>query len=142
MQAPALVPAWMAEVDIGERQDLGSSAAGHRFLVPILGGHFHGPHLAGRVLPGGTDRQLLRPDGVRVLDALYEMQVEDGTVITVHNRVLIDETGPGEPYARSVLRACAPRGRHEWVSRRILVGTLQSLRPARAAVRVGVYEFV
>ncbi len=137
---PALSLAWTAEVDIGEKQDLGASLLGHRFLVPILGGRFSGPRLAGQVLPGGADRQVLRPDGVRELDALYEMQTEDGTVITVHNQVLIDETGPGPRCARSVLRAGVAQGPHDWLAKRIFVGTLESLRPARAAVRVTVYE--
>ena len=73
--APAPV-SWVytAWVDIGPRRALGAVAAGStRFLVDILGGHFEGPGLRGRVLPGGADRQLLRPDGVRELDALYEM---------------------------------------------------------------------
>ena len=137
---PALRLAWTAEVDIGDKQDLGAGPLGHRFLVPILGGRFSGPRLAGRVLPGGADRQLLRPDGVRELDALYEMQAEDGTLITVHNQVLVDETGPGPRYARSVVRAGVARGLHDWLARRVFVGTLESLRPARTAVRVTVYE--
>jgi Protein of unknown function (DUF3237) len=137
---PALRLAWTAEVDIGDKQDLGGGPLGQRFLVPILGGRFSGPRLAGRVLPGGADRQLLRPDGVRELHALYEMQTEDGTVITVQNQVLVDETGPGPRYARSVVRASVARGAHDWLSRRIFVGTLESLRPTQAAVRVTVYE--
>jgi len=138
---PALRLAWIAEVNIGNKQDLGVGPLGQRFVVPILGGRFSGPRLAGRVLPGGADRQLLRPDGVRELDALYDMQTDDGTVITVHNQVLVDDTGPGPRYARSVVRASVAHGAHDWLSRRILVGTLESLRPARAAVRVTVYEF-
>ncbi len=83
-------------------------AAGHRFIVPILGGEFEGPRLCGRVRPGGADRQLLRPDGVRELDALYELEADDGAVLTVRNRVLIDDAAPQGRYARSVLQVLAP----------------------------------
>ena len=132
--------AYEAEVDVAPRQGLGASALGERFIVPILGGRFEGPRLRGRVLPGGADRQLLRPDGVKELDAQYEMQADDGTVITVHNRVLIDDRAQPERYARSVVQLRAPAGPHEWLNRRVFVGTLQSLQPERAAVRITVYE--
>ncbi|MFC3684121.1 DUF3237 domain-containing protein [Hydrogenophaga luteola] len=132
--------AWEAQVDIGERQSLGHGPLGERFIVPILGGTFEGPRLRGTVLPGGADRQLLRADGIKELDALYELQADDGAVITVRNRVLIDEsTMPGR-YARSVLQLSAPAGPHDWLNRRVFVGTLHSLRPARAAVCIRVYE--
>ena len=101
---PALSLAWTAEVLIGEKQDLGSDPLGHRYLVPILGGSFEGPRLRGSVLAGGADRQWVRPDGVREFDALYEMQIDDGNVITVHNRVLVDGDDPRTRYARSVVR--------------------------------------
>jgi hypothetical protein len=137
--APTAHLAWTAEVDIAERQDLGPSPLGERFIVPIVGGRFEGPGLRGIVLPGGADRQLLRPDGVKELDALYEMRTDDGQVITVHNRVLIDEQAPQGRYARSVVQVRTPAGPHAWLMRRVLVGTLQSLKPARDAVRITVY---
>jgi hypothetical protein len=129
-----------AVVDIDDRvQDLGASAQGQRFMIGIAGGTFEGPRLRGRVLPGGADRQWLRPDGVKELDALYEMQTEDGAIITVRNRVLIDDpTGPHR-YARSVVRLTAPDGPHEWLNRRVFVGTLTSLRPEKQAVLISVF---
>lgn len=132
--------AWEAQVDIGERQSLGHGPLGERFIVPILGGTFEGPRLRGTVLPGGADRQQLRADGIKELDALYELQTDDGAVITVRNRVLIDESATPGRYARSVLQLQAPVGPHGWLNRRVFVGTLHSLRPARAAVCIRVYE--
>lgn len=136
---PTLELAWEAVVDIGPRRDLGTTPLGERFIIDILGGRFEGPRLKGRVLPGGADRQLLRQDGAKLLDALYEMQTDDGHVLTVHNQVVIDEAAPGGRYARSVVRVTAPVGPHEWLNRRVFVGTLQSLKPERDAVRIGVY---
>lgn len=136
---PTLTLAWTADVLIGEKQDLGDGPLGRRFLVPILGGTFEGPSLRGSVLAGGADRQWVRQDGVREFDALYEMQADDGTVITVRNRVIVDGDDPRSRYARSVVQARTPAGPHAWITRRVLVGTLESLRPARAAVRVTVY---
>ena len=138
--APEVRWAWEAEVEIGERQALGPSPLGERYIIPILGGQFAGPRMRGKVLPGGADRQLWRPDGVKELDALYELQVDDGAVITIRNRVLIDESVLPERYARSVVQVTAPAGPHAWLNRRVFVGTLHSLRPARTAVCIRVYE--
>ena len=137
---PALELVYQAEVDIAERQDMGASALGHRFIVPILGGTFSGSRgLRGTVLAGGADRQLLRPDGVKELDALYEMRTDDGTVITVRNRAVIDDSRTPARYARSVLLLRAPEGPHGWLNRRVFVGTVDSMRPARVAVLIRVY---
>jgi hypothetical protein len=136
---PSLEQAWTAIIDIGERRALGTTPLGERFIIDILGGTFEGPRLKGRVLPGGADRQLLRSDGAKLLDALYEMLTDDGHVLTVHNQVMIDEAAPAGRYARSVVRVTAPLGPHDWVNRRVFVGTLKSLKPAREAVQIDVY---
>jgi hypothetical protein len=128
-----------ARVDIGERRALGNSATGERYMIDILGGDFQGPQLRGRVLPGGADRQLLRPDGIKQLHAVYEMQTDDGAVLTIDNRVVVDESAQPGRYARSVVAITAPAGPHEWLNRRVFVGTLHSLKPARDAVAIRVY---
>ena len=129
---------YTAEVDIADRRSLGTSALGERLIVEILGGSFEGPRLRGRVLPGGADRQLLRPDGVKELDALYELRCADGTTLTVHNRVLIDDAVQPR-YAQSHVSVTAPEGPHAWLNRRRLVGTLQPLRPQADAVLIRVW---
>lgn len=129
-----------AIVDIEDVQSLGQSPMGQRFIVNILGGEFKGPMLQGKVLPGGADRQLLRPDGVKELDALYEMQTDDGVFITVHNQVTIDMPNPEQRYARSVVRFRAPAGKYEWLNRRVFVGNLESQKPARNAVKIRVFQ--
>lgn len=133
---------WQAAVTIGERESLGRSPNGERFIIPILGGRFWGgpgfEALCGAVLPGGADRQLWRADGVKELDALYEMRCDDGTVLTIHNRVLIDESVTPR-YARSCLQVTAPEGPHAWLNRRVLVGTLKPLRPQHEAVLISVH---
>lgn len=129
-----------AIVDIGARQDLGTGPLGARYMIPILGGTFEGPNgLRGTVLPGGADRQLVRPDGIKQLDAVYEMRTHDGAVLSVRNRVLIDDMPPAPRYARSVVDITAPSGPHAWLSQRVLVGTLHTLQPARQAVLITVY---
>lgn len=130
-----------AVVDIAPTRMLGEGPIGERRIVPILGGQFAGPRLRGKVLPGGADRQLIRRDGVRRLDAFYEMQAEDGAVITVRNQVVIDPGQDGaSDYRFSWVELTAPEGPHGWLNRRVFVGTLNSLRPQREAVLVRVYQ--
>lgn len=139
--APGIEWIYTAEVDIAAVRELGAARGGQRFIVDILGGRFAGPRLRGVVLPGGADRQFVRADGIKQLDALYEMQCDDGDVLTVHNRVVIDASAPGGRYARSVVEIQAPSdGAHDWLNRRVFVGTLESLQPARKAVRIAVFQ--
>ena len=139
---PAIAPVtrlvWEAVADIDERRDLGMGPGGARGIVAVLGGEFRGgpgfERFHGTILPGGADRQLVRPDGVKELDALYEMQVHDGTILTIRNRVMIDESLPGGRYALSRIHVTAPQGPWEWLNRRLFLGTLESARPQREAV--------
>jgi hypothetical protein len=138
--APATEFVYEAIVDIGPMIALGDSPLGERRMVPIVGGTFEGPGLRGKVLAGGADRQLIRKDGTRQLDALYEMQTDDGAIITIRNKVLIHDPVGGHRYAFSTLEITAPEGKYGWLNRLVFVGTLQSLLPSRQAVSIRVYK--
>ena len=124
------------------RPMMGRGPFGERWIVPITGGRFWGgpgfESFHGSVRPGGADRQLQRADGIKELCAEYEMQTHDGVVLTILNRVIVDESEVPR-YAISSLQVTSPDGPHAWLNRRKLLGTLQSLRPARAAVVVRGY---
>lgn len=137
---PHLVLEILAEV--GEAYSLGEGPHGEQRIVPITGGHFRGSGLSGVVLPGGADRQLVRGDGIRELDATYELKAEDGTLIMVRNRALVDaQRAPAgwDRYVRSVVQLVVPKGRHDWLNRRVVVGTLHSMRPAKPLVLLRFY---
>jgi len=135
---------WTAVVDVADKIDLGPAKGGHRFMVPILGGQFYaGPKmdgLNGKVLPGGADRQFLRTDGVKELEAIYEMQTTDGTIISIKNQVTADEAQTPERYAMSVISVAVGDGPYAWLNRRLVLGTLQSARPDRQAVIIRAWD--
>jgi len=131
-----------AIAELSPSMALGHGPLGERRMVPITGGTFEGPGIRGKVLAGGADRQLLRKDGVRLLDALYEMQTDDGDIITVHNKVMTRTDAEGKPYRFSHINLTAPEGKYGWLNQFVYVGTLHSLQPARMAVAIRVYKLV
>lgn len=118
---------------------LGQGPLGERRIIPIAGGVFAGPRIKGKVLPGGADRQLVRKDGAKMLNALYELQTDDGAVITVNNRVLIDKRPDGAPYVFSNIDITAPEGPHDWLNHLVFVGTLHGMAP-KPNVLIRVYN--
>ena len=125
--------------DLEPMMNLGEGPLGERRIVPIVGGVFSGPRIKGKVLPGGADRQLVRKDGARMLNALYELQTDDGAVITVNNRVLLDKRPDGSPYAFSSIDITAPEGPHDWLNHLVFVGTLHGMAP-KPKVLIRVYS--
>lgn len=73
-------------VTLAPALELGGTPVGKRRIIHITGGHFQGTGLRGVVLPGGADWQIVRVDGVAVLEARYTLQCEDGALIYVQNR--------------------------------------------------------
>jgi hypothetical protein len=69
------------EVVVGGPQRIGPVPHGTRVTAPISGGHFEGPRLRGKVLPGGGDWTLLRSDGVLELDLRVTLETDDGALI-------------------------------------------------------------
>lgn len=128
--------------DIAAPIDIGETPTGRRAIVPILGGSFRGNGITGRVLPGGADRQLVRSDGYKNLEARYELQTDDGQIISVLNEVLVRiDSKPGEQVF-SRLTLSAPEGRYGWINREVYIGTLTSLRPGRQAVLIRVFRVI
>ena len=91
-------PLFDLRVDLAEPLDLGHTPAGHRRVINIVGGDFSGERLSGVVLQGGADWQIVRADGVAVLDARYTLRATDGALVQVTSQGL--RRGPPEVMAR------------------------------------------
>jgi hypothetical protein len=137
-------------VELEPVRELGETPLGRRRIIGITGGRFSGPKLAGRVLPGGADWQLIRADGVAYLDARYTLETSDGALLYVRNKGyrhgpkdVIERLARGEDVdpARYYMRATpwfetsAPK--YEWLNRTICVAT--GARRA-AAVELDMFE--
>jgi hypothetical protein len=143
-------PIFRIDCDVGEIQRFGNTPYGERRVIDITGGRVHGPRLNGRILPGGTDRQIIRADGVTDLQARYSIETDLGARILVNSDGL--RHGPpevlaaivrGEPvsptlyYFRTVMRFETADPACDWLNRIIAIAT--GAREQRA-VRLDVYE--
>ncbi|MFK7755065.1 MAG: DUF3237 domain-containing protein [Sedimentitalea sp.] len=109
---------------------------GTRRFIPITGGRFEGARLRGRMLPGGADCQLIRPDGVAELDVRATFETDDGVMFLmkglglrhgpeeVIKRIAAGEAVPPDQYYfRETMIFEAPAGRYDWLNRIIAVAT-------------------
>jgi hypothetical protein len=145
-----LEPLLRAEITLAAPQELGETPQGRRRIIAITGGSFRGERLAGRVLPGGADWQLIRADGVAELDARYTLETSDGALIYVRNfgyrhgpsevmRKLAagEAVDPALYYMRTTPRFETGAERYRWLNGAICVAS--GARRA-AAVELEVFE--
>ena len=95
---PSLQFLYSSRIEIDSPLIVGQSPYGERRIINIKGGAFSGPRLSGRVLPGGADWQVIRPDGITEVEARYTLETQDGALIYVYKRGL--RHGPPEVIAR------------------------------------------
>lgn len=123
-------------IQVGEMQDIGNAFRGHRNIVKSKGGAFEGPKLKGTVLPGGGDWFLTRPDGVAEGDVRDTYKTDEGDLIYVYYRAIMDlspstwerifknePVDPSEYYFRAT--PCFETGskKYEWLNRTVAVAT-------------------
>jgi hypothetical protein len=122
----------------------GTTPVGQRFRVPIIGGTFEGADLRGRILPGGFDWQLLRPDGYLELVADYFMETDDKVLIQVTNRGLIHVASPdGAPrYVMTTPKFEAPMGKYGWLNEFIFAGRVLPGQDKVPSVHLSIFKLV
>lgn len=103
-------------------QNVGAGPHGTRIVYPITGGSFEGDRLRGKVLPGGADWTLKRPDGVVELDLRITLQTDDGALVQMTFEGIRDDGAPGAPYFRTLPRFEAADARYSFLNRLLAVG--------------------
>jgi len=143
-QPPRLEFAFEEIVTLGPAIPVGDTPLGRRNIVPITGGTVAGPGIAGTIIAGGWDWQLVRSDGCTEIEADYMIRTDDGVVINVINIGALCPPTAGSPGpAKTQPRFEAPKGKYEWLNRTAFIGTLE-LAPDTAgpAVRIRFYKAV
>jgi Protein of unknown function (DUF3237) len=104
-------------------QLVGDGPHGTRLTFPIAGGVFDGDRLRGKVLPGGGDWVIKRPDGVLELDLRITLQTDDGALIHMTFEGIRDDAAPGAPYFRTLPRFETADARYSFLNLLLAVGT-------------------
>lgn len=123
-----------AHVEILPPVEVGNTPTGVQRAIPLGGGHIDGPHLRGTVIPGAADWQIIRSDGVAMLDVTGAMLTHDKVIIRVSTKALRhgssqvmqrlaagEQVPPGEYYMRGVTQFHAPAGAYEWLNKSLFV---------------------
>jgi Protein of unknown function (DUF3237) len=101
---PELIHAFDIVARVDAPIEFGDTPAGARRMILITEGFVVGPKLSGKLLPGGVDYQMIRPDGLADIHARY------GIETTAGSRVYVENTGirHGPPEAMARLRRGEP----------------------------------
>ena len=103
-------------------QSFAAGPRGTRITFPITGGSFEGDRLRGKVLPGGDDWAVKRPDGVIELDLRITMETDDRALIYMTFEGLRDDGAPGAPYFRTVPRFETAEPKYSFLNRLLAIG--------------------
>ena len=80
-------PLFTLTIELHPIYDLGRTPAGHRRIVPVSGGKFHGERLRGDVLPhAGSDLLIERADGAFQQDVRLALRTDDDALILMTYR--------------------------------------------------------
>ena len=116
-------PLMTLRLNTAPTQNIGAGPRGTRVTFPITGGSFEGDRLRGKVLPGGDDWTVKRPDGVVELDLRITLETDDGALIHMTFEGIRDDGAPGAPYFRTVPRFETAEPKYSFLNRLLAVGT-------------------
>jgi hypothetical protein len=123
-------------IKVGPPVILGNDGFGEARLVPILGGTVTGEALSGHILPGGSDEQRIRADGLTRIHARYVIRSLDGALIRVDSQGLRhacpevmaallrgEIVDPAQVYFRTVIRMETSSVSHDHLNRTLFLTT-------------------
>ena len=137
---PTLDFIFRIRLELGVRQKFGPMPRGSvRGFVAAAGGTVEGPRLTGRVVPNsGGDWATYRSDYTVEFDARYMLEANDGTAIYMTNRGFrhappgtaarmeaLDTVDPSHYYMRMTPVFETPVGKHDWLTRTVIVGSAE-----------------
>ncbi len=121
-------------VKVAKPFEIGDVGTGERRIIDIQGGVLKGPKFNGKVLPGGADFQIIRPNGFTILEARYAIQAEDGALVYVENNGVRfgapdvmakikrgEPVDPAQVYFKSVIRFETAAAQYRWMMESMFV---------------------
>jgi len=116
-------PLMTLRLDTAPTQNIGAGPHGTRVTYPVLGGSFEGDRMRGKVLPGGDDWTVARPDGVVELDLRVTLETDDGALVYMTFEGIRDDHAPGGAYFRTTPRFETADPKYAFLNRLLAVGT-------------------
>ncbi|MFC7395083.1 DUF3237 domain-containing protein [Scopulibacillus cellulosilyticus] len=136
MPAPLLEEAATLNIQVAEPIVVGESEKGRRQFIPIISGTVNGPKIKGKVLPGGADSQIIRPNGLVELSARYVIETTDGEKIYIENNGIrhvpeefVDQVKAGKiidpkhVYFRTIPTFETASSPYKWLTNRLFIGS-------------------
>jgi hypothetical protein len=117
-----LRPLMTLRLSTAPTQNVGAGPHGARLTFPITGGSFDGDRLRGKVLSGGDDWVVKRPDGVLELDLRITLETDDGALIHMTFEGIRDDGAPGAPYFRTLPRFETADTKYSFLNRLLALG--------------------
>ena len=121
--------------DLQNALNVGETPLGTRSIHYMKRGSFAGPHLTGKVLPGGGDWVLVRGDGIAQLDIRLTLRTDDHALIYVRSGGILDiapqirkrildgeVVDSSEYYFRTTLAFETAAEKYRWINRIVAVG--------------------
>jgi len=134
--------------DLEEPLFVGQTPHGLRVIAYIKGGTVKGPKINAEVLPGGGDWLLFRPDGAGEIDVRAAARADDGRLIYVYYRGIMDippevmqriqqgkEASPDEYYFRTAPVFETASEKYGWLNKIVAVG-VGTFTPSRVIYKV------
>ncbi|KAH7313925.1 hypothetical protein B0I35DRAFT_436113 [Stachybotrys elegans] len=117
---PGFAHLYTLNCTLGPSVNVGTGPRGSRNVIPITGGTFAGPRLAGRILNIGADWSITDSKGLFNADTRYQLQTDDGA------NIFIQTSGPAQQNGKIYLRGIFETGsdKYWWLNNIIAVGVL------------------
>jgi hypothetical protein len=129
-------PLFSMTLQVSGIQPIGATPNGNRRIGLVAGGVFEGARLKGKVLPGGADWIIMRPDGCTTLDVRLVLETDDGATIGMTYRGLRhgpaavmdrlnrgENVDPAEYYFRISIIFETAAAKYDWLNRIFAIGT-------------------
>lgn len=124
-------------VELGTPQEIGNTPHGIRVIWLVTGGEIEGERLKGELLPGGSDWTLLRPDGALDLDIRATIRTDDGQLIGMCPKGVVDippdlrqkvregqSVDPSKYYFRAAYFFETSSEKYVWLNKILAVGVM------------------
>lgn len=127
-------------VQIAPPLDIGRNDDGHLRVIPITGGYFQGELFNGKIIPGGADWNTEITQNYNHVHAVYCIQEDDGTILSIDNEGWIDFSS--DSIIRTVPRitTVGGKGKYDVFKTGVFVGALDASGADEGIIGITIFK--